>query len=197
MPDAAVPQQRSSVTLADGSLLDILSAGPQDGIPLVVHHGTPGARIDFEPFISAALARRLRYVSYSRPGYGGSTRRSGRTVAACAADTAAVLDRLGGERFYNLGWSGGGPHAFACAAQLPDRVIAAAVVAGLAPYAAEGLDWTAGMGQETVDEFRAALAGPDQLTPYLEAYGAEFGASPASRWWRRSADWSPTRTRSR
>src|SRR6266536_1491034 len=126
-----MPAERSTVTLATGSSLDILTAGPRGGIPLVFHHGTPGARIDFEPFISAALSHGLRYVSYSRPGYGASTRRPGRNVVDCAADTAALLDHLDAQRCYTLGWSGGGPHALACAAALSDRVIAAATVAGV------------------------------------------------------------------
>jgi pimeloyl-ACP methyl ester carboxylesterase len=56
------------------------------------------------------------------------------------------------------GWSGGGAHVLACAALLPDLVTAAASLASLAPYGAEGLDWFAGMGQDNVDEFELLLA---------------------------------------
>jgi pimeloyl-ACP methyl ester carboxylesterase len=45
----------------------------------------------------------------------------------------------------------------ACAALLPDLVTAAASLASLAPYGAEGLDYFAGMGQENVDSFRLFL----------------------------------------
>jgi pimeloyl-ACP methyl ester carboxylesterase len=56
----------------------------------------------------------------------------GRTVASAAADTATVLDHLGAGAFVTMGHSGGGPHALACAALLPDRCVAAASVAGVA-----------------------------------------------------------------
>jgi pimeloyl-ACP methyl ester carboxylesterase len=76
---------------------------------------------------------------------------------------------MGAERCYTLGWSGGGPHALACAALLGDRVIKAAVIAGVAPWDAEGLDWKAGMGAENLEEFAAMEAGPDALRAFLDA----------------------------
>jgi pimeloyl-ACP methyl ester carboxylesterase len=107
-------------------------------------------------------------VSFSRAGYGNSTRNPGRSVADVVSDVAAVLDHLGAHRFYTLGWSGGGPHALACAALLRARLIGAATVGCLAPYDAECLDWMAGMGQENVEAFRAALAGDTTLRTLLE-----------------------------
>ena len=157
-----------SLKLADGRSLDVDVSGPEGGTPLVVHHGTPGERSQYPPFAEAAAARGLRYVSASRPGYGGSTRQPGRAVADCAADTAAVLDHLGAGRCYTVGISGGGPHALACAALLPERVLACATIAGAAPFDAEGLDFLAGMGRENREEFGAALAGPAALEAYLE-----------------------------
>ena len=58
----------------------------------------------------------------------------------CAADVAAILDHLGADQFVTADRSGGGPHALACAALLPDRCLAAASLAGPAPRRAEGLD---------------------------------------------------------
>jgi pimeloyl-ACP methyl ester carboxylesterase len=133
-----------------------------------VHHGTPGAGIAYAPFVQAADERGLRSVAYSRPGYGGTARAEGRSVADCAADVAAILDELGAERCYTVGWSGGGPHALACAALLGDRVIKAAVIAGVAPWDADGLDWKSGMGAENLTEFAAVQAGPDALRAFLE-----------------------------
>jgi pimeloyl-ACP methyl ester carboxylesterase len=66
-----------------------------------------------------------------------------------------------------VGWSGGGPHVLACAALLPERCLAAASIAGVAPYDGEGLDWLAGMGAENIEEFGAAISGEPVLTPYL------------------------------
>ena len=72
---------------------------------------------------------------------------------------AAVVDALGIDRFAVLGHSGGGPHALACAALLPERVIAAASGAGLAPFSADGLAWFDGMAEPTSAALRAAAMG--------------------------------------
>jgi pimeloyl-ACP methyl ester carboxylesterase len=168
--------ERLRLSLDDGRKLDVAVAGDADAIPFVFHHGTPGSAIVFEPFLDEVLARGLRYVASSRPGYGDSTRRTGRTVADCVADTLAVVEQLGHDRFYTAGWSGGAPHAIACAVLMPDRVLAAASIAGPAPTGAEGLDWMDGMGDENVEEFGAAIAGPDELQSYLEKVGPEFGS---------------------
>ncbi|MFG1603821.1 alpha/beta fold hydrolase [Actinoplanes sp. NPDC049265] len=164
------------VELADGRSLEYFVAGPEGGTPLVLHSGTPSAAVIFEPLAAAVGRHGLRLVVYSRPGYAGSTPQPGRTVASAAADVAAVLDEVGAERFYAVGWSGGGPHALACAALLPGRCLAAASIAGVAPYTADGLDWAAGMGPENVEEFGAAVRGTEALTPYLEAQEAELAA---------------------
>jgi pimeloyl-ACP methyl ester carboxylesterase len=159
----------STLSLADGRILEYLVAGPADGTPLVFHHGTPFAAVLFDPIVEAAARHGLRLVAYSRPGYAGSSPRPGRTVASAAEDTAELLAALGAERFLTVGWSGGGPHALACAALLPERCVAAATIAGVAPYRAEGLDWLDGMGAENIEEFAAAAAGEESLTAFLSA----------------------------
>ena len=163
-----------ALELSDGRFLEVAVSGPAGGIPLVVHHGTPGERSQYPPFAEAAAARGLRYVSSSRPGYGGSSRRPGRAVADCAADTAAILAYLGADRCYTVGASGGGPHALACAALLADRVLACATVAGVGPFGAQHLDFLDGMGRENHEEFGAALAGPTALVAYLEQEAEAF-----------------------
>lgn len=163
------------IGVADGRHLDAIVAGPPEGTPVVLHHGTPDANADFwPPDVAAAAERGLRLVGYSRPGSRDSDRHSGRTVADCAADTAAVLDALDLERFYTIGGSGGGPHALACAALLPDRVIVAATIAGVAPADANGLDWVAGMGAENVEEFEAVRAGPAALEQFINRWAPDL-----------------------
>ena len=154
--------------LPDGRSLDVYLDGPEAGTPLVYHMGTPAAGLPFAPTVQALAERGLRYVSFSRPGYGSSSRREGRSVADVVEDTRAVLDAIGADRCRVIGWSGGGPHALACAAQMPERVIGVATIGGVAPYPAEGLDWTAGMGAENIEEFAAALAGADELIGFKE-----------------------------
>jgi pimeloyl-ACP methyl ester carboxylesterase len=159
---------RRLVTLPDGRDIEILITGPGDGLPLVLHEGTPVGLVLYPPTAQAAVARGLRVILLARPGYEGSTPRPGRRVADVAEDTAAVLDQLGGDTFLTAGWSGGGPHALACAAELPGRCLAAASIAGVAPYGASGLDWLAGMGPENVEEFGIAVRGEAALTEFLE-----------------------------
>ena len=67
-----------------------------------------------------------------------------------------------------IGWSGGGPHALACAALMPDRIRAVATIASVAPYPADGLDYLAGMGDENIEEFDAALESPEALIAFKE-----------------------------
>jgi pimeloyl-ACP methyl ester carboxylesterase len=154
--------------LPDGRRLDVRVTGPADGLPLVFHHGTPGAATAFGAMERASHQRGLRVVVASRPGYGDSSRSPGRAVVDAVADIQAVLDELDAHRCVVAGWSGGGPHALACAARL-DRAVAALVIAGVAPSTADGLEWLAGMGEENVTEFGKAVEGEVALRSYLEA----------------------------
>ena len=158
-----------------GRSLDVALAGPENGTLILLCDGTPTAGHLYEPLVKAGAERGLRHATYARPGYRGSTRNSGRSVADCVADVTAVADALGATRFHVAGWSGGGPHSLATAALLPERVLAAATIAGVAPADAEGLDWTAGMGKENVEEFGAAMAGEEELRAFLETASAEIG----------------------
>ncbi|HZS94383.1 MAG TPA: alpha/beta hydrolase [Chloroflexota bacterium] len=158
----------------DGRGLEVYSSGPENGRVLLFHHGTPGSRTPFHLMERAARARGLRLVTSSRPGYGGSTRQPGRRVVDVVDDTLAVLDSLGIERCVVAGWSGGGPHALACAARLPGRVDAALVIAGVAPYDAEGLDFMAGMGEGNIVEFGKSLEGEAALRPVIEEMSAHL-----------------------
>ena len=160
--------ERRSITRPDGRIVDFLVAGPAGGLPLVLHEGTPVGLVLYPPTVQAARIRGLRVVLAARPGYEGSTPRPGRRVVDVAEDTAAVLDELSADTFVTAGWSGGGPHALACAAALPGRCLAAASIAGVALRAAKGLDWLAGMGPENVAEFDAAERGQAALTEFLD-----------------------------
>ena len=102
-------------------------------------------------------------------------------MAGAAADVAALLDALGADRFATYGWSGGGPHALACAALLPERCAAAATIAGAAPSDRPELEFTAGMGAGNVVEFGAAAAGRETLTPLLERERADLLAVTAQQ----------------
>jgi pimeloyl-ACP methyl ester carboxylesterase len=153
------------------------------------HHGTPNLGEPPEPLLLAAAERGIRWVSYDRPGYGGSTPHAGRDVASAAADVAAIADALGIGQFAVMGHSGGGSHALACGALLSERVLGAVSISGLAPFGAEGLDWFAGMAASGAAELRAAARGRTALEDFLtstefdpEIFTAADRAALAGAW---------------
>lgn len=167
------------LTLPDGRLLETWISGPEDGTPLVFHHGTPGSAKPDRATERAVHARGLRFVGLTRPGYGGSARQQGRRVVDVVADTAAVLASIGAEECLVGGHSGGGPHALACAARLP-QARATLVIAGVGPVGALDLDFLAGMGQDNLEEFGAAFDGEATLRPYLDAQRPALLATDAA-----------------
>ncbi len=161
------------VNLGGGRVLHGYHTGEPAAFPLVWHHGTPNIGSPPQPLFELASRLGLRWVSYDRPGYGGSTARPDRNVASAAADVAALADALDIDRFAVVSHSGGGPHALACAALLPDRVAAVVTFATLAPRESAGLDWYAGMIASGVSSLRAAEAGRAAKEAH-EASGAEY-----------------------
>lgn len=163
------------VEISDGRTLAYAQIGDPDGTPVFVLHGTPGSRLSGRhPDPSRVAGAGLRVITYDRPGYGRSTRHRGRAVVDCVADIAAIADALGLERFVVTGGSGGGPHALAAAARLPQRVIRAEGNVSSAPYDAPGLDWFAGMDPENIKEFGWALEGEETLVRELQRKADEM-----------------------
>ena len=158
----------SFLELPGGRRLQYRVSGPDGAMPLVFHHGTPGALTPIRALERAAHVRGLRLVTTSRPGYGSSDRQPGRSVVDVAGDTSALLAEIGADRCVIAGWSGGGPHALACAARVEEPA-AALMIAAVAPFEAPGLDWTSGMGEENVTEFNVTLEGEPSLRSYLDA----------------------------
>ena len=158
-----------SVSTESGREIRVMVSGQPNGVPVLVHHGTPGSTLLYPPWVEDAQRRGIRLISYERPGYGGSTSHPGRSVASAAEDVATIAKQLGLDRLSVWGGSGGGPHALACAALLPELIVAAAAYASPAPYPADGLDWFAGMAEDNIEEFRTALDGRGPLEQSVEA----------------------------
>ena len=89
-------------------------------------------------------------------------------------DLVEVADALGLDRFVVTGGSGGGPHALALAAMLPDRVVRCMASVSVAPYGVDGLDWTDGLTEGNVIEFQAALEGEDACRRLLTGLREEL-----------------------
>jgi pimeloyl-ACP methyl ester carboxylesterase len=142
----------TDLELSDGRTLHMYDASADDAdgqLTAFWHHGTPNIGAPPEPLFAAAARLGIRWASYDRPGYGGSTPYTGRDVASAAAYVSSIADALGIDQFALMGHSGGGSHALACGAQLPERVLGVVSVAGLAPFGAEGLDWFAALRPPT------------------------------------------------
>jgi pimeloyl-ACP methyl ester carboxylesterase len=167
-----------TIRTPDGRTLAWAEYGDPGGVPVVFHHGTPGSRLNRHPDPSFYERHGVRLITYDRPGYGGSDARPGRTVADAAADTRALVDELGLERCAVAGGSGGGPHALACGALLPDRVTRVAVVVGVGPSDDPDLDFLDGMSPSNVEEFEAASRGRDALDSLLEPYVKAMAKDP-------------------
>ncbi len=171
-----------TVEAADGRHLAVSVFGerPREREPVVYLHGTPGSRVGPRPRNQQLEDANVSLITFDRPGYGRSDRLEFRTVADVAKDVAAIADHLCIERFAVLGRSGGGPHALACAALLPDRVTRAATLVSLAPKQARGLDWFDGMAVSNVDAYTIAEENREKLEVLLKDAAARIYADPSS-----------------
>ena len=166
----------NDLTLEDGRTLHIYDTGKGDSSPRLVvfwHHGTPNIGTPPEPLFAKSDELGIRWISYDRPGYGGSSPLPNRDIASAARLVSSVADALEIDTFAVMGHSGGGPHALACGALLPERVLGVVCGAGLAPISAEGLDWFRGMNPSGAASLRAAKKGRAAKEAY-EAANTDF-----------------------
>ena len=145
------------ISVPDGRHIRVEEAGDPGGKAVLVHHGTPSAGHLYGPHAADARIRGIRLIGYDRPGYGGSSPQPGRSVADCVADVRAIAEALEIDQLAAWGISGGGPHALACAALLPDLVVAVGSLASVAPFGASGLDYFTGMGDTNVADIKLFL----------------------------------------
>lgn len=172
--------QTRTIAASDGRLLrvhDAASLAADTALPVFWHHGTPGLGEPPQPLLALAGDLGLRLLGHDRPGYGGSDRKPGRTAGDAAADVADIADALGIERYAVMGYSGGGPHALACAAA-DARVAGAIVLSGIAPRDADGLNYYDGMIASGCTVLRAAEHGEaERRAAEALEYDPEFTAT--------------------
>ena len=130
----ARPKLEGNVAVGEDRQIGFAEFGDPQGRAIFWLHGTPGARrqIPMEARVFAEKAN-IRLIGIDRPGIGSSTPHRYDTVVAFADDLRTIADTLGIEKMVVVGLSGGGPYTLGCAAALPDRVVAAAVIGGVAP----------------------------------------------------------------
>jgi pimeloyl-ACP methyl ester carboxylesterase len=164
------------VDTPDGRTLEVATLGDATGRTVLFHHGTPSAASLLKMFASLADDGGLFLVTTSRAGYGKSSRLEGRDIASVVSDARVALDALGRGDYVVVGWSGGGPHALACAALDAPRCLAAWSLAGVVPANVD-FDWTEGMGPENVEEFALAKEGGAVYEAEMETAGDAFGTA--------------------
>ena len=180
--------------LADGRTVLVADTGPTTGsttgagtATVVWHHETPHTGAHLAPVLAAATARGLRLVAVTRPGFGGADPLPGRTVADGARDLEQVLDTLGIDRVAAIGGSGGGPHALAAAALLPDRVTAVATFASPAPFV-DAPAWWDGMADD--GGLRAAVLGREARLTWADTAGFDPAQFTDADWAALDGDWA-------
>ena len=122
-----------TIVLRDGRTLGYAEYGDLTGKVVFHFNGSGGSRLERPANESILTDLEIRLISTDRPGHGLSDLQPDRKLLDWADDISQLADHLGIDRFYVMGWSAGGPHALACAYKMPDRVLAGAIVSGLAP----------------------------------------------------------------
>jgi len=166
----------TDLVLPDGATLHVYDTHAADDetadLVVVWNHGSPNIGAPPRPLFPVSAKLGIRWISYDRPGYGGSTPAPDRDIASAASYTAAVTDHLGVSRFATMGHSSGGAYALACGALLAERVSGVVSISTMAPYASEGLDWFAGFASAGARSLRAATRGRAAREAY-DAAGVE------------------------
>lgn len=146
--------ESQTMTLPDGRALGYAEYGDPGGKPVFYFHGFPASRLQARVIDDTASERKMRIVSVDRPGIGLSDFQPKRRIVDWHKDISALADHSGIDRFYVAGASGGGPYSAVCARALPDRVIAAVILAGVGPLNAPNS--TEGMSTQNKVLFRAS-----------------------------------------
>ena len=164
--------ERRRVTRPDGRHVDFLVAGPADGLPLVLHEGTPVGLVLYPPTVQAARIRGLRVILAARPGYEGSTPRPaggwwtwpGTRRPSSMSSARTPSSRLAGPAAARTRWPAPRP--------CPGAAWRRRRSPGWRRTRRQGLDWLAGMGPENIEEFGAAVQGEAALTAFLDRAAA-------------------------
>jgi len=122
-----------SIVLRDKRRLGFAEYGDASGKAVMHFNGSGGSRLEHPQDHSILSDLDVRLISTDRPGHGISDPQPGRKLLDWPDDIGQLADHLGVDKFHVMGWSAGGPHALACAYKMPDRILAGALISGLAP----------------------------------------------------------------
>ncbi|KIU15166.1 alpha/beta fold hydrolase [Mycolicibacterium llatzerense] len=132
------PKLEGNIAVGEDRQISFAEFGNPQGRAVFWLHGTPGARRQIPTEARTFAARKnIRLIGIDRPGIGSSTPYQYENVLGFTDDLRTIADTLGIDRFAVIGLSGGGPYTLATAAAMPDRVVMAAVLGGVAPLIGE------------------------------------------------------------
>ena len=126
-------KENQQLVLKDGRVLGFAEYGVPTGSPIFHFHGSGSSRLERPVPVNLLNQLDLRVISVDRPGHGRSDIQPERRLMDWPKDIIQLADHLGLGKFYITGHSAGGPHALACAHELPERIVAGAVVSSIAP----------------------------------------------------------------
>jgi len=171
-------EYEGTAKVRDARTLAFVQRGAEDGVPVIVCHGTPGSRRSRHPDPEMYRRHGVRMVAYDRPGYGASDPNIGRSVADAASNIEAIADELGLDRFAVVGGSGGAPHALACGALLEERVLRVGALVTPAPSDTDDFDFYEGLAEVNVREFGAAVQGREAIEAFIQPYVDQLRTDP-------------------
>lgn len=123
----------STFELPDGRTLSYAEYGDPGGTPVFAFHGVIGSRLMWSLADESAADSGVRLIAPDRPGFGFSEFQRDRRLLDWPRDVCALADELGVDRFGVAGFSGGGPHAMACAHAVSERVRGVSLVSTVTP----------------------------------------------------------------
>ncbi len=161
----APPTSEGNIAVCEDREIGFIEFGDPQGRAIFWLHGTPGFGRRIHPEARIFVEREnIRLIGISRPGVGSSTPHQYESVFAFAHDMRTIADVRGIDKMAVVGISGGGPYTLACAAAMPDRVVSAGVLGGVAPAS----------GPEAIDGGLMALG--KVVAPLLQVAGAPMGS---------------------
>jgi pimeloyl-ACP methyl ester carboxylesterase len=117
----------------DGRSIGVLEVGQAAGVPVFHFHGSGSSRLEAVLVADAAKKAGVRLIALDRPGVGQSDPCDRDRLLDWPEQVVEVADALKIQKFAVLGMSAGGPYALACAAAIPHRLTACALICAVAP----------------------------------------------------------------
>jgi non-heme chloroperoxidase len=185
------------VTTRDAVEIFYKDWGPQDGQPIMFHHGWPLSSDDWDAQLLFFVQKGYRVIAHDRRGHGRSAQVSdGHDMDHYAADAFAVVEALYLRNAIHVGHSTGGGEVARYVAQHGQptgRVAKAVLVSAVPPLMVKTDTNPEGLPIDVFDGFRTALAG-NRAQFFLDVAsgpfygfnreGAKVSEGVITNWWR-------------